>query len=75
MNKDWIVRALKTFWQAALSALLLNAEQIVHLIPQGWDVTKPVLISVATGALAAGFSALYNGLIKPQLTSNIEGED
>lgn len=67
MRKDWIERALKTFWEAALSALVFNIEQIVELVPQGWEALKPVLISVAVGALAAGFSAVYNGFIAPRL--------
>ena len=74
MNKDWVTRALKTFWQAALSSLIINAETIISLIPNGWDALKPVLVSASIGALAAGLSALYNGLIKPLLTTNIEGE-
>ena len=66
-KKDWVIRALKTFWQAALSALLISLPEIINLIPLGWVAVKPVLLSAGIGALAAGLSAFYNGLIKPHL--------
>ena len=75
---DILVRALKTFWQGALAALFVALPQIVELIPSGWVAIKPVLVSAATGALAAGLSALYNGVIKPHFEkSNVEevGQD
>lgn len=70
MKKDWVVRALKTFWQAALSAFFISLPEIVNLIPEGWKALIPVATSAACGALAAGISAVYNGLIKPKLEAN-----
>lgn len=67
LNKDVLERALKTFWQAALSALMFSMPEIIELIPNGWEAIKPALISVGVGALAAGWSALYNGVIAPML--------
>lgn len=72
IKKDWVIRALKTFWQAALSALLIALPEIVNLIPNGWEAMQPVLISAGVGALAAGLSALYNGLIAPHLKTNTD---
>lgn len=63
--KDVAIRALKTLWQATLASLLVSAPQIAELIPQGWTALKPVLISAVVGAIAAGLSAMYNGVIKP----------
>lgn len=67
--KDVLLRALKTFWQATLATLILNAEELVESIPMGWQGIKPVLLSVAAGAIAAGLSAAYNGAIKPCLSA------
>lgn len=70
MKKDWVIRALKTFWQAAMAAAMISVPEIVALIPEGWEVMKPLLASAACGALAAGMSAVYNGLIAPKLGGN-----
>ena len=50
--KDIAVRAAKTFLQAFLPALVIDA----HTLNGGFDVWKPMLIS----ALAAGLSAVMN---------------
>lgn len=63
--KDVVTRALKTFWQAALASLAVTLPQIVENLYSGWNVLKPILVSAGIGALAAGFSAAYNGVIKP----------
>ena len=63
--KDVLIRAVKTFWQAMLATLVVAIPEIVELVPQGWGVLKPVLISAGVGAIAAGFSAAYNGVILP----------
>ncbi len=61
---------LVTFLEGAGAYLILNCEQIVSLIPEGWAVMQPVLTSVVIGAVAAGLSAIYNGLLKPMLDKN-----
>ena len=63
--KDVLLRALKTFWQTALASLIFAMPEVVESIGAGWEVVKPVLISAGVGALAAGFSAMYNGVLKP----------
>ena len=32
-----------------------------------WSTGKQLLLSLAVGAAAAGFSAVYNGIIRPRL--------
>ena len=32
-----------------------------------WSTGKQILLSLAVGAAAAGFSAVYNGVIRPRL--------
>lgn len=63
--RDIIIRAVKTFWQAALASLMVAIPNIIDLIPVGWVAMKPVLVSAGVGALAAGLSAVYNGVIAP----------
>ena len=65
MIKDVIIRAIKTFWQTALASLIFAMPQIIENIGAGWAVLKPVLLAAGIGALAAGFSAAYNGALKP----------
>ena len=64
--KDVALRALKTFWQAALATAIMNAEiiftDITSLNP---EQLKAVGISVGLGAIAAGLSAVYNGVLRP----------
>lgn len=63
--EDVLVRAGKTFWQAALASLVVALPEIIDLIPMGWEAIMPVLLSAGVGALAAGLSAVYNGFIAP----------
>ena len=66
--KDVLIRALKTFWQAALASIVaaLGSGAIGMEIFQDNTWVK-VLVSIAIGAVASGFSAIYNGIIKPLL--------
>lgn len=63
--EDVLIRAGKTFWQSALAAIAVAIPAIIELIPEGWIAMKPVLVSAIVGALAAGFSAMWNGVIAP----------
>ena len=65
--KDVLIRAGKTFWQSALAALAVAIPEIIKLIPNGWEALMPVLVSAGVGALAAGFSAMWNGVIAPAI--------
>ena len=59
--KDIAIRALKTFWQAAIAYLVASLGTGVDLF-EG-EATKGLLI----GALAAGISASWNGVVQPRL--------
>lgn len=63
--KDILVRAGKTFWQAALASVAISIPEMIDLIPVGWVALKPLLVSAGVGALAAGLSAVWNGVIAP----------
>lgn len=65
--KDVLIRAGKTFWQASLASLVVTIPEIIDLIPNGWDAVIPVLVSAGVGALAAGLSAVWNGVVAPML--------
>lgn len=64
-TKDVLIRALKTFWQAALGYLLADAAllQAALTVP----LKDSILATLLAGAAAAGFSAIYNGIIEPML--------
>lgn len=66
--KDVAIRALKTFWQAAVAYLVMSLGQGVDIF-EG-DVIGGLLI----GALAAGISASWNGAIQPVL-NRLKGGD
>ena len=61
MIKDVAIRALKTFWQSAIAYLVATLGTGIDLF-EG-DVIGGLLI----GALAAGISAAWNGVVQPRL--------
>ena len=63
--KDIAIRAAKTFWQTALATLIFSMPELIENIGAGWEVLKPVIVSIGVGVLSAGFSAAYNGVLKP----------
>ena len=68
MTKDVAVRALKTFWQAAIAYLVMS-------IGQGVDLFEiEVIGGLIIGAVAAGISASWNGAIQPVL-NKLRGSD
>jgi hypothetical protein len=59
--KDIAIRALKTFWQSAIAYL-------VAALSTGVDLFEGEVISgLIIGALAAGISASWNGVVQPRL--------
>ena len=64
--KDVLIRAGKTFWQAALAYLLADAALLERALTDR-AAGRSVLPMLAVGAAAAGFSAIYNGLLLPML--------
>ena len=67
MAKDISIRAVKTFWQSAIAFLVASLSQGVDLF-EG-EVIGGLLI----GALAAGISASWNGVVQPRL-DKLKGE-
>lgn len=65
-TKDILIRAGKTFWQAALAYLLADAAVLQQALTD-WSTGRRILLSLAVGAMAAGFSAVYNGVVRPRL--------
>ena len=66
--KDITSRALKTFWQSSIAYLVASLSAQM----QGVDVfdletLKSVLGGLFIGALAAGLSASWNGVVEPVL--------
>ena len=81
--KDILIRALKTFWQAVVAYLVTSfGTQIAGIEVFSFDALKNVAIGLLVGAIAAGLSAAWNGVIQPALDkfkaeggdSTIEGE-
>jgi hypothetical protein len=63
MKKDVAMRALKTFWQSGIAYI------VATLSTQGVEVfeREGVICGLLIGALAAGISASWNGVIQPML--------
>ena len=68
MTKDVAIRALKTFWQSAIAYLVMSLSQGIDLFEV--EVIGGLLI----GALAAGISAAWNGVVQPVL-NRLKGGD
>ena len=66
--KDVLIRAAKTFWQAAVAYIVATfGTQLAGVDWFDTDALSSVLIGVTIGAVAAGLSAAWNGVIAPVL--------
>lgn len=66
--KDITIRALKTFWQSCLAYLVAAiSTQMAGVDIFDIDALKSVLGGLLIGALAAGLSASWNGVVEPAL--------
>ena len=65
-KEDVLCRAAKTFWQAMLAYLLADVTVLQEVLSD-WQTGRRMLLTFFVGALAAGFSAVYNGVVKPLL--------
>ena len=65
---DVATRAFKTFWQAMIAYLAATfGSQLAGVDVFDASAMKNVLISLLIGALSAGLSAAWNGVIQPLL--------
>ena len=62
-QKDVLTRAWRTFWQAMLAYLLADATLLQETLC-GWSRGRHMLLTLFIGAVAAGLSAVYNGLLR-----------
>lgn len=75
MAKDIGVRALKTFWQASIAYLVATfSTQMPGVDVFDIHEMKSVLGGLLIGALAAGISASWNGVVQPIL-NKYKGEN
>ena len=64
--KDVLIRSAKTFWQAVLAYLITAfGAQFTGVGAFDIDALKNAGIGVLVGALAAGLSATWNGVLAP----------
>ena len=72
-QKDILIRAARTFWQAMLAHLLADATVLQEAL-SGWSRGRQLLLTLFVGAAAAGLSAVYNGVIRPLLEGGGDGQ-
>ncbi len=68
MAKDIAIRALKTFWQSAIAYIVATfSTQMAGVDIFDIHSLKSVGAGLLIGALAAGLSASWNGVVQPKL--------
>lgn len=68
MAKDIAIRAAKTFWQSAIAYLVASfSTQMTGIDVLDIESLKGVGAGLLIGALAAGLSASWNGVVQPKL--------
>ena len=68
MAKDIAIRAMKTFWQSSLAYLLATfSTQMGSVDVFDLHDVQSVFGGILVGALAAGLSATWNGVVQPVL--------
>ena len=73
MRKDIAIRAVKTLWQASMAYLVATfGTQMAGADVFDLEALGSVVASLLIGALAAGISASWNGVVQPILTKRKE---
>ena len=68
MAKDVLIRAAKTFWQSGIAYIVASlGTEMSGVNVFDLDSMKGVLGGLLVGALAAGLSASWNGVVQPKL--------
>ena len=66
--KDILIRSVKTFWQAALAYLITTfGSQFASIGAFDANALQNAGVALLIGAVAAGFSAAWNGVLSPFL--------
>jgi hypothetical protein len=66
MSKDITIRAAKTFWQSSIAYIVATiSTQMAGVDVFDPNALKSVIGSLLIGALAAGISASWNGVVQP----------
>jgi len=73
-RKDVLIRAGRTFWQAMLAYLLADTTVLQEAL-SGWSRGRHALLTLGVGAVAAGLSAVYNGVVRPALEGLGHGKE
>ena len=60
---DWLIKALKTFVEAAVSFVVADAAVIGDALTD-WETKKHIVLTIGIGALAAGISAAWNIIVE-----------
>ena len=68
MAKDVAIRAMKTFWQSGIAYLVATFSTQMSRVDV-FDIhdVQSVFGGLLVGALAAGLSASWNGVVQPML--------
>jgi hypothetical protein len=75
MSKDVTIRAAKTFWQSSIAYIVATiSTQMAGVDVFDPNALKSVIGSLLIGALAAGISASWNGVVQPVL-NKLNGGD
>lgn len=75
MTNDVAIRALKTFWQSGIAYLVATfSTQMAGVDVFDLEAMKSVIGGLLIGALAAGISASWNGVVQPMLNKLKGGE-
>ena len=74
MAKDVAIRAMKTFWQSSIAYLLATfSTQMSGVDVLDLHDLQSVFGGLLIGALAAGLSASWNGVVQPILDKSKGG--
>lgn len=68
MTKEVTIKALKTFWQSSIAYIVATfSSEMTGVDVFDFSSMKSVLGGLLIGALAAGLSAVWNGVVQPKL--------
>ena len=74
MTKDVAIRSFKTFWQSGIAYLVATfSTQMAGVDVLDFESMKSVVGGLLIGALAAGISASWNGVVQPMLDKHKGG--